>query len=313
MNTYSSIREGTPLQFGDDTFYFGREVQELRDSSDLRDADDFDALRARLDEEGYLFIRGFHPRDWSVAAWHKTLQILDSMGAIKPETRLEDGVPAQEGQSYGNFRDLNFAQSDEILALVNGAHSFAFYEKFYGEPITTFDKKWVRAMGKGGNNFFHYDSAYVGRGTARRVTMWTSISEIPLDNGPLAICLNSHRDERLKSTYGQIDMDRDLADAVFSKDAREMVEEFGFTLATAHFQPGDALIFGLHMMHSSVPNRLDRYRISCDTRYQPASEPSDERFQGAEGKWMGNFYNKGASYKPMDEMRREWGLIKSES
>ena len=302
------IPNNTPLRFGDDAFTFGHDAAELQDSSPLARSGDFDALRARLEDDGYLFVRGFHPREAALEARLETLRVIERKGGIQPGTPTEDGIPAREGQSFGDFRDLSFAQSPQVLALVDGAHTIGFYEKLFGEEVGTFDKKWVRAMGRGGSNFFHYDSAYVGRGTTRRLTMWSAFSDIPLDGGPLVLCLGSHRDERLKSTYGQIDMDRDLADAVFSKSAREMVQGFGFTLATAHFEPGDALIFGLHMMHSSIPNRLDRYRISCDTRYQPASEPTDDRFHGQDGKWLGNFYNKGAAYKPMDEMRREWDL-----
>ena len=164
-------------------------------------------------------------------------------------------------------------------------------------------------MAKGGHNHFHYDSVYVGRGTQNRYTMWSALTDIGLENGPLVICLGSHRHDRLKSTYGATDMDRDLTEAVFSTDPREMVEKFGFTLATAHFQPGDVIIFGLYMMHSSAPNRSDRYRISIDTRYQLACEDKDDRFFFREdGSWLGNFYNKGASYKPIEELRREWGL-----
>ena len=45
------------------------------------------------------------------------------------------------------------------------------------------------------------------------------------------------------------------------------------------------------------------------TRYQLAREEKDDRFFFREdGSWLGNFYNKGASYKPIAELRREWGL-----
>ena len=36
--------------------------------------------------------------------------------------------------------------------------------------------------------------------------------------------------------------------------------------------------FGLYMMHASIPNRSNKYRISIDTRYQLAKEEKDERF-----------------------------------
>ena len=63
------------------------------------------------------------------------------------------------------------------------------------------------------------------------------------------------------------------------------------------------------MMHSSAPNRSNRYRISIDTRYQLAGAEKDNRFFFREdGTWLGNYYNKGVRYRPIEELRREWRL-----
>lgn len=301
-----AIPDGTPLPFGDRTFTFGEEVRELADSASL--IDDPEALRSRMAEDGYLFLRDFHPRETVESAKLRTFQALRDRGALNPATDWRDGIASEENRSFGFFRDVDIAHSPEVLAVVDGPHTFAFFERFFGGPVMTFDKRWLRAMATGGHNHFHYDSAYVGRGTSNRVTMWSAFTDIDLENGPLVICLGSHRADALKETYGAIDMDRDLIDPVFSADAGEMVHRFGFTLGTAHFQPGDVILFGLHMMHSSIPNRSRRYRVSIDTRYQLAGEPPDERFMGEGGSWLGNFYNKGASYTPMSEMRKRWGL-----
>ncbi len=302
------IQDRTPLRFGEHIFTFGQEVVELQDSSALMQAGDFPELHRRMEEDGYLFIRGFHPREKAERAALRTLQAIDEQGGIKPGTTVEEGIAAKDGQSYAFFRDVAVAHSPEVLDVVDGPHTFAFYQQYFGGPALTFDKRWLRAMGRGGNNFFHYDSVYVGRGTCNRVTMWSALTDIGLENGPLVLCLGSHRHQKMIQTYGQTDADRDLVDAVFSKDPHEMVHKFGFKLATAHFEPGDVLIFGLFMLHSSVPNLSDRYRISIDTRYQLASEPKDERFFGEGGNWLGNFYNKGATYTPMAELRARWGL-----
>ena len=72
---------------------------------------------------------------------------------------------------------------------------------------------------------------------------------------------------------------------------------------------GDALLFGISMMHSTLPNTTDRYRLSIDTRYQLAAEPVDERFIGANGSWQGNYsYQNPAPRKPMKELRAGWGV-----
>lgn len=43
---------------------------------------------------------------------------------------------------------------------------------------------------------------------------------------------------------------------------------------------GDALCFGMGLVHASLDNHTDRIRLSSDSRYQLASEPCD-------GRWIG--------------------------
>jgi hypothetical protein len=302
------IADGQTLVFGQETFTFGKDVVELADSSGLARAEDFDGLRAKIAEEGYLFLRGFHPREVADAARWFVLETIRDQGGLDPSTDWREGIANERNTNYAFFRETAVAHAPPILDAVNGPHTISFYTQLLGGPVDTFDKRWLRAMAYGGNNSFHYDSAYVGRGTLHRYTMWSAFSDIGLDNGPLVVCLGSQKDERLIQTYGQIDMDQDLIDPVFSGDPREMVEKFGYTLATAHFQPGDVILFGMHMLHGSVPNQSHKYRISIDTRYQLASDPRDERFYGENGTWLGNYYNQGAEYTPMLEMRKMWGL-----
>lgn len=308
MTTPAKIATGTPFHFGEHRFRFGEDILELEDSAPLRN--DPAALQAKMQTDGYLFIRGFHPQADAETAAHWTLQAIAARGGLKPGTPLQSGVISEANQTFSFFRQTEVAHAAPILNVVDSPGTMQFYEKFLGGPVITFDKRWLRCMPKGGHNHFHYDSVYVGRGTTRRYTMWTALTDIGLENGPLVICLGSHQHDRLKATYGATDTDRDLTEAVFSTDPREMVQKFGFTLATAHFRPGDAIIFGLYMMHSTAPNRSNRYRISIDTRYQLAGDPKDERFFFREdGTWLGNYYTKGATYTPMLDLRRKWGLV----
>ena len=36
----------------------------------------------------------------------------------------------------------------------------------------------------------------------------------------------------------------------------------------------------MHMVHASLDNPTDRVRLSSDSRYQPVSQPADERWVG---------------------------------
>ncbi len=307
FNLPKTISAGTPFDFGEHRFHFGEEIMELEDSSSL--IDNHEALHRKMRKDGYLFIRGFHQREYAEKAAHWTFQNIAERGGLKANTPVEEGVIGEQNQTFSFFRQTEVAHAKPILDVVDSKHTMQFYEEFLGGPVITFDKRWLRCMANGGHNHFHYDSVYVGRGTQNRYTMWSALTDIGLENGPLVICLGSHQHDRLKSTYGATDMDSNLTEAVFSTNPREMVDKFGFTLATAHFQPGDVIIFGLYMMHSSAPNRSDRYRISIDTRYQLAHEEKDDRFFFREdGSWLGNFYNKGVSYRPMSELRQEWKM-----
>ena len=194
--------------------------------------------------------------------------------------------------------------------MVDSTRAFEFYQRLLdGNDVITFDKGWLRCIAQGGHNHFHYDQVCVGRGTTNRYTMWPTFTEINLTGGPMVICLKSDQHEKLIYTYGATDMDRDLTDAVFSTNPKEMVEDFGFTLATAHFQLGDVIIFGMYIMHSTAPNLTDRYCISIDTRYQLADEAKGERFFfGPDGTCPGNFYNRDATYTPIAELRNQWGF-----
>ena len=61
-------------------------------------------------------------------------------------------------------------------------------------------------------------------------------------------------------------------------------EERGSRLLTADFGPGDCLVFGMFTFHGAFDNLspINRARLSCDVRFQPAADPTDPRYFGAE-------------------------------
>ena len=124
--------------------------------------------------------------------------------------------------------------------------------------------------------------------------------------GPLAILAGSHRFDRIRETYGEMDVDRDKVTGWFSNDPVELVDTYGGQWRSAEFEMGDALIFGMYTMHGSLSNTTGRFRLSCDTRYQRADEPVDERWIGenpiAHYAWM-----KGDTV-PMEKARQRWGV-----
>ena len=278
---------------------------------DLRDAtssaDDPAALRERMAEDGYLLIRGMHDPERVRAARRAVLESLKTNGQLDESRPLDEaGIPQGGcGAFFGGAKTVT--HTPEFLGLVESPELMRFFSDFLGGAAMTFSYKWLRAIGHEGFTGAHYDIVYMGRGTTDLFTCWTPIGDVRYEQGPLAVIEGSHKLDRLKETCGRMDVDRDnVSKGFFSEDPIELVDLFGGRFLTAEFEVGDALIFGMYTMHGSLLNETDCYRISCDTRYQRADQPADERWIGE--KPIAHYaWGKGETIR-IEEARRKWGV-----
>ena len=124
---------------------------------------------------------------------------------------------------------------------------------------------------------------------------------------------------KLRSTYGQYDVD----DAYITGDGTltEEPEEallYGGRLVTSEFEEGDLVVFCMHAIHGSATNTtaaedgLGRLRLSIDVRFQPASDPVDERWMGPPpwGYKIATYQRRGnmPGAVSMAEQKERWGL-----
>lgn len=282
----------------------GKYLGELREANGI--LADVEALRARMADEGYLLIRGLFERERVLAARQQLVEVLAREGALNPDFPAMEAVVAagQHGSFRGGENDMTHAPA--FRSLVESQAVMGFFARFLGGESLTYDYKWLRVVGPGSNTGAHYDVVYMGRGTHNLYTCWTPLGDVPYALGPLALLVGSHRFERVKETYGRMDVDRDHVTGSFSNDPIELVDQFGGQWATAEFQAGDVLIFGMFTMHGSLNNTSNRFRLSSDTRYQLKGEPVDDRWIGRKPKahyaWM-----KGETVT-MEEARAKWGV-----
>jgi ectoine hydroxylase-related dioxygenase (phytanoyl-CoA dioxygenase family) len=282
----------------------GRYLGELRDSTDV--LGDADSLRQRMAEDGYLLLRGLHPREKVEAARDHILANLDSNGQIDRSQPISEAVVADGGRGAFLGGSKTLTRSKPFLNLVESLEIMSFFARFLESDVLTFDYKWLRVVGPGDFTGAHYDVVYMGRGTLDLYTCWTPLVDVPYALGPLAILEGSHRIEHIRETYGKMDVDRDHVTGWFDNDPVAMVEQFGGRWLATEFQMGDALIFGMFTMHGSLNNTSNRYRISCDTRYQRSSDPVDERWIGDEP--IAHYAWQKGETVPMEVMRKKWGV-----
>jgi hypothetical protein len=282
----------------------GQYLGTLRESNDLMG--DMPALRQRMAQDGYLLIRRLHDPARVKAARLVVMDNLNANGQIDRAFPLDDAViaPSARGSFLGGSKAITHTTG--FLGLVEAPELMQFFSDFFGAPALTFDFKWLRAIGHGDSTGAHYDIVYMGRGTQNLYTLWTPLGDAPFEKGPLAILSGSPGFERIRQTYGQMDVDRDHVTGAFSDDPLDMIERYGGRWLTTEFEIGDALIFGMFTMHGSLTNITNQFRLSCDTRYQRADEPVDERWMGenpiAHYAWM-----KGETV-PMEDARKRWGV-----
>jgi hypothetical protein len=289
--------------------YPSAELGELRDANSL--LGDGPALRRRMDEDGYLLLRGLIDREKVLRARQTILEYMDEHEGLEPGSRPLDGVMGQYGKSVGLMGKKAITHTDPVRVVLEGEQLFGLFEQLFGEPARTFDYKWLRAVGNEQFTGCHYDVVYMGQGSSNLHTTWIALGDIPVHQGTLAVCEGSHNAagfQKLRDTYGRADVDRDKLTGWFSEEPREIIEKFGGQWKTAAFQAGDVLIFGMYMLHASTTNVTDRWRLSCDVRFQPARDPVDSRWVGKNPVNDHNLTSARGENASFASRRAEWGV-----
>ena len=269
---------------------------ELRESSYL--VGDGERLRERLQEDGYLFIRGFHKRDDVVAARRVMVERLEKEGVLEPGTDPMDAIIKKGDNRF--FRPDLTEGNAPLFDLLYGRGMMGFYGEIFSEPALHYDFTWLRAMGPGNGSCPHCDVVYMGRGERERLlTAWCPLGDVSLRLGGLMVLEGSnHQHERIRN-YLERDVDTYCVNGrhaeeieagtkqwewsgILSRDPRSLQQKLGGRWLTTEFEAGDLLTFTMYTVHASLDNQTpDRIRFSSDSRYQPASAPADERWVGA--------------------------------
>ncbi len=260
---------------------------ELEDSSMLRH--DPIALRKKMREQGYLFMRSFFDRELIQEARDTLLAQLNEPGIFDPGYPLDKGV-LLPGVNPMSLPHTLLKDNLAVRRVVFGPEIVAFYRELLDGEVRHFDHIWGRAIGKGAGTHPHCDIVYMGRGTRNLCTAWIPFGDVSYELGGLMVLENSHRQADRIRNYLTSDVDTFCEDnpsrhgwkfhGWLSSNAASLREKFGGRWLSTAFQMGDLLTFSMETVHASTDNQTDRIRISTDTRYQLESEPIDERWIG---------------------------------
>lgn len=286
MTTATAIPQltamGRALDMGPGAFGLMREAH--------ADLADLAALRARMDTDGYVLLRGLLDRDAVLSVRREMLSRLEREGSLEPGAPLMDGVLRQDWKN--SFRTDLAKDHPGLMHLLYAGAIIEFFGRFLGQPVRHYDYTWVRSVGRGHGTPPHEDIVYMGRGTWNLWTVWTPMGDVSWDLGGLMVIPGTHKHERLQQGYARRDVDTYCVgkpgtgwntpgtEGWLSLDAVGVRRGLKAPWCSTEYRAGDVVIFSTCLVHAGLDNHTDRIRLSTDSRYQPASEPADERWIG---------------------------------
>lgn len=240
---------------------------------------DADALRARIDNEGYLFFKGKGPKDKLLAARRDVTALLARAGWIDKADpmagRWSGAGPFTEGeQAYMDvYREvvnapsfLAVPQDEAFLSLMNrilGGEAMCHRLRI---GRITFPNNTTQTTAA------HQDFHYI-RGTPATYTVWQPLGDCPLDLGPLSVLPNSH-------AQGFIEHREDRSKKYASMGLEDS-QIPGDDWRVNDFELGDFVMFHSYTIHKAMPNLTkDKLRLSTDNRYQKKGEAISPVSQG---------------------------------
>ena len=257
-------------------------------------SDSAEGLKARLDESGYLFFRGFLSQAAIQEARLPLVESLSAESALDPNYPVDDVVAAPGFESdlraeEGRYPGLRHLPRDTRVSVL--------FDRLFGEKSLCIDHTWIRIKTPGRATAPHCDIVYHRKGSPRLHTIWIPLGDVPLQQGPVMILEGSHRAKPLVENYCNLDVAEGrnatrlrfrhggfFRGGQYTKKPDAAQRELGGRWLTSDFQAGDVVVFSAFALHGALDNQSTRIRLSVDARFQPASGTVDPRWLAREKK-----------------------------
>ena len=239
------------------------EYQELRISNDIME--DAEALRERIDGEGYLFFKQLQEPEKLIELRRQMLTVMQEAGWLIAGTEPVDGIAdisRQCTEGDVEYTDV-YHQVYRLEAFHRSAHWPEVMEimaKVVGKPVLPHPHKVARLwfpQYTAHTTPIHQDFVHF-QGNFETYTCWAPIGDCPIELGGLAVLPGSHKINKVMDHH-------------FSLGAGSLcikTDELADNWHTTDYEVGDTLIFPALTVHKALPNLTeDRLRVSLDNRY----------------------------------------------
>ena len=251
---------------------------------------DRDALRRRLDADGYLFIRGALDREDVLDFRRYYFEVLAGigLGGDQPDRHgalglaAPPGVVDREELRRRLFRQIVPGRAYEDFCTQPAIRDW--YAWFLDDDPFLHKRRIIRHIGPGESGIgaatqAHYDLLYLRGGSDRVLSSWVPLGDCPVELGGLTYLEGSHH--RVRADEAGADPARRRPAASITADLPALADEHDARWLLADYEAGDMVVHTAHTVHAALDNvgTDGTIRLSTDIRYQRSDDPIDGRWQ----------------------------------
>ena len=293
-------------------------------------------LRARLDQDGYLYLKNVVPRPAVVRAFTDVANQLAENGWTR-ECDAKAQV-ARNGFSYNvpfllGGDDANgekngvealpplrspIRMTKNMMQVVVGTSAMAVARQVFGGGVQAMDHNDLEMVHPGEASGFHMPAVYTNRGTQLLLNAWIPLHDCPLATGGIVLAQGSNSAAayaNIRRTYGAHEVQGGdvRGDGCFTQDPEELLP-YGCPLVTSAFECGDIVLSTVYTMQSMLTNRSDTWRLSFTSRWMMEGDDvgPDPRYAGAGATglsaWRGTNMDASRYPRTMAEAKKAWGV-----
>jgi ectoine hydroxylase-related dioxygenase (phytanoyl-CoA dioxygenase family) len=254
-------------------------------------------LRAQYQRQGYLWLKGFFPREEILAFRAKFFSAFADLGLLEAGTDPQAGLYSGEtvDARAANRVLMEFVRTAAYEAFCLHPKLWTFYDAFLEGPSYLHKRKIIRYTTPGGGRATgaHYDLIYLRSGTDRVCSSWIPLGDTPIEMGGLAYLegsdalgrkMEAEFSERNKelSRAEQINAyNKNMGQGWLTKDLPTLAEKADGRWLVADYEAGDMVIHSAYTIHAATDNTdaQGRMRLSTDIRYQNVRDEIDARWE----------------------------------
>jgi ectoine hydroxylase-related dioxygenase (phytanoyl-CoA dioxygenase family) len=257
-----------------------------------------DQLREQLKADGYIWLRGFFPREDVIALRKRFFERMKPTGILAADFDSGEGIFSGRRDPTGQVTKIltEFVRTAAYESFCFQPRLWQFYEALLGGDVYLHKRKIVRQTYPQDpkTTDAHYDLIYLRGGTDTVLSSWIPLGDIPLEMGGLTYLEGSDsfgRQIEAEFTTRNTTLAPEERVSAYNKnmtvtggigkDLSELVNRYNTRWLVADYEAGDMVVHTSYMIHAATQNvsSENRMRLSTDIRYQRIRDEIDARWQ----------------------------------